>query len=212
MKLLPSAATALLLCTSLPSPAQTVRELDAHEHGAASLDIALDGDRLYIDLDTPADNVLGFEHAPSTDTGNETVEMARRFLESADPYVPTAAAGCSLESAEVSIELAAESDEEHGEDHDEGEHGHGEDHTGEEHAADGSDEDAHDSEGGTHSDIASSHVFVCASPDRLETLAVTLFDTFDGFEEIDAQLIGPGGQTAAELGAGRTTVSFESVR
>ena len=38
--------------------------LGAHEHGVASLNVALDGAELTIEMDTPADNLLGFEHLP----------------------------------------------------------------------------------------------------------------------------------------------------
>lgn len=37
---------------------------DAHVHGQASLNVALDGAELTIEMDTPADNLLGFEHLP----------------------------------------------------------------------------------------------------------------------------------------------------
>lgn len=37
---------------------------EAHVHGVASLDVAIEKGLLSIDLDTPADNLLGFEHAP----------------------------------------------------------------------------------------------------------------------------------------------------
>lgn len=51
-----------ILSSLLLPPAATAQE--AHVHGRASLDVAIDGGQLSIDLDTPADNLLGFEHAP----------------------------------------------------------------------------------------------------------------------------------------------------
>ena len=36
--------------------------LDAHEHGVASLNVALDGQTLEIQLQSPAMNLVGFEH------------------------------------------------------------------------------------------------------------------------------------------------------
>ena len=238
MKLTPIAAcTALLLCSSPPSFAQTERELDAHEHGVATLDVALDGTRLYLDLATPAYNVLGFEHAPSTDEQRQTVSNARALLESDVPFVPDPAAGCTLEEASVTIELAEEdahgdeghgeeghSDEEaHGHDEhadeehsDEEAHGHDEhgdeEHAGEEH----SDDEAHGHEehadGAVHSDIETSHVFACERSQYLGRVTTTLFDAFPGFTEIDVQVAGPGGQTALELSPGRTVVDLEPVR
>lgn len=37
---------------------------EAHVHGHATLDVAIDGAEVTIELDTPADNLLGFERAP----------------------------------------------------------------------------------------------------------------------------------------------------
>lgn len=37
---------------------------EAHVHGHATLDVAVDGAEVTIELDTPADNLLGFERAP----------------------------------------------------------------------------------------------------------------------------------------------------
>ena len=255
-----AAAVAALSCASVS--AQTERELDAHEHGAAALDIVLDGASLYIDLRTPAANVLGFEHSPETPEQREAVEAVRAVLETGEPFVPDASGGCTLDGAEVDIALA---DEEHGhdehgdEDHDahgdEDEHGdedhdaHGDEdeHGEEDHDAHGDegehgdedhdahaeesghgddDHDAHgdehddeehhdehaDADGETHSDIEVSYVFLCDAPEALGGVATTLFERFDGFEDIDVQLVGPGGQTAAELTAENPRVSFDAVR
>jgi len=63
-----------------------------------------------------------------------------------------------------------------------------------------------------HSDIETSHVFLCEQPDRLERVATTLFERFDGFEDIDVQLVGPSGQSALELSAEQPVILFEAVR
>jgi hypothetical protein len=38
-----------------------------HEHGVARLDVAVDAGRVSFSLETPLDNLLGFERAPRTD-------------------------------------------------------------------------------------------------------------------------------------------------
>jgi hypothetical protein len=52
----------------------------AHEHGKATLDVALDGGRLEVRLATPAINVLGFERAPRTDAEKQAVADATALL------------------------------------------------------------------------------------------------------------------------------------
>lgn len=39
---------------------------EAHVHGHASLGVAIEGQEVTIELDSPADNLLGFEHAPKS--------------------------------------------------------------------------------------------------------------------------------------------------
>ena len=47
-----------------------------HEHGAALLNIALDGPDLVLEFISPAINIVGFEYAPSTNEQMELVEAA----------------------------------------------------------------------------------------------------------------------------------------
>ncbi|MDF2489404.1 MAG: hypothetical protein K0S77_2026 [Pseudomonas sp.] len=53
----------------------------AHEHGVASLNVALDGNTLELELDTPAMNLVGFEHAASSDADKAKVAAVRQQLE-----------------------------------------------------------------------------------------------------------------------------------
>ena len=55
--------------------------LGAHEHGVASLNVALDGNTLELELDTPAMNLVGFEHAASSDADKAKVAAVRQQLE-----------------------------------------------------------------------------------------------------------------------------------
>ena len=41
--------------------------LGAHEHGVAKLNVVLDDNTLELELDSPAMNLVGFEHAASSD-------------------------------------------------------------------------------------------------------------------------------------------------
>ena len=221
--LAPLSAALLILHAAGPAWSD---ELGAHEHGAANLDVLLDGAMLYIDLDTPAANVLGFEHAPSTDEQRDAVQSARASLESGELFVPDAAAGCSLESADVQIGLAEDAEHD-GDHHDEDHHGeddHDDDHHDDEHEdehGDDRDGEHHDEAhaegeehaGETHSDITAAYVYRCDEPAALNQVATMLFETFEGgFEDVDVQLVGPGGQSATELAPDRTTIEFDAVR
>ena len=40
------------------------RQLDSHEHGVSTLKIAIEGKELNMELESPANDIIGFEHAP----------------------------------------------------------------------------------------------------------------------------------------------------
>ena len=74
----------------------------AHQHGVAQLDVAVEPTRVTLELDTPLDNLLGFERAPRTDAERAVVDKALARLRAADGlFRIDGAAGCTL--AKVSL-------------------------------------------------------------------------------------------------------------
>jgi len=81
--------------------AQT-HEHGAHVHGAAELDVVAEGKRLSITLESPADNLLGFEHAPKTPAETAKLQQVNAALKSAAKlFVPDAAGQCQAGSARI---------------------------------------------------------------------------------------------------------------
>jgi len=74
-------ASLLLACSlsALPAAAE-YRQHEAHVHGVARLDVLLDGNTLTIDLDTPAVNLLGFEHVPQNEGEEATLKQVAARL------------------------------------------------------------------------------------------------------------------------------------
>lgn len=193
MKYITLPVVALCLSTSLHSVhAATERDLDSHEHGGATLNIAVDGQQLIIEFESPWVNLVGFEHKPSTDEQSAAVANATQQLEKADGLFVFAGAECVL--AESHVESSMAEDTEHDEKQE------GEEHEGGEHE-----------EGESHSAVVASYVFDCADMGKLDTLNVELFDVWSGIDDIDVQLVGPAGQSAVELMPGRTTLEAGSV-
>ena len=179
--------------------------LDAHEHGVASLNLVLEGERLIIELDSPAANIVGFEHMPSSAKDFAALAEARKQLLRADAlFAIPDAAGCALGEVEAQSPLfeadaqAAEHEHhEHAEkhhDHDEKQHDEHAGHTGQDHA-----EHGHADHGDAHSDIAASFHFECANPEAIEQIEVTLFEVFPRTEKLLLQAITPNGQQGGEL-------------
>jgi hypothetical protein len=78
----------------------------SHEHGAASLEVSVDGRTLQIELDGPADNLLGFEHAPQNDAQKKAVARADELLKRANQlfFIPPAAQ-CQPQPVTVQMKL-----------------------------------------------------------------------------------------------------------
>ena len=74
----------------------------AHEHGVAHLDVAVDGARVSIEMDTPLDNLIGFERAPRTDAERDKANAAVAKLRLGDTlFRIDSAAGCTLDKVEL---------------------------------------------------------------------------------------------------------------
>lgn len=156
--------------------------LDAHEHGVASLNVALDGQTLEIQLQSPAMNLVGFEHEAKSDADKAKVAAARQHLEQPQAlFALPIEAKCALRDSELDSPLF-------------GGHAHEEHEHADEHG---------------HSDIDASYRFACANAEALQTLELgSFFGTFPGTEKLEVQLIGPSGQQGAELTPSNSRLSF----
>lgn len=161
--------------------------LAAHEHGAAQLNVALEGQRLELALESPAMNLVGFEHAAVSTSDKAAVAHAQQHLQTPLAlFGIAAAAGCVITSHELHSPLF----EAHAEEHEEHE----------EHRKE------HEAE---HSDIDANYVLTCSQPQALATIDLSeLFKRFPATDKIQVQLIGPNGQQGAELSAAQPRLSF----
>ncbi|MCP5231116.1 MAG: DUF2796 domain-containing protein [Zoogloeaceae bacterium] len=90
------------------------RQHGTHVHGVAALNIALEGDEVHIELESPAANIVGFEHAPSSEADHAALDQAVARLKHGDALFRfNAEAGCRMEMAKVTSALLAEVHEKH---------------------------------------------------------------------------------------------------
>ncbi len=167
--------------------------LGAHVHGVASLNLVLDGAILAVELDSPADNILGFEYLPSSDADKATTKAAMDTLRQADSVVSLpSAAGCALDDVKLEslIFAALETSHEHAHKHD---HDHDHKHGDKEHA---------------HNDLSAQYQFTCSNPDALSAVEVSLFEHFPRTETVILQAITPSGQQGGELSASNNSIRF----
>ncbi|MFJ2680025.1 DUF2796 domain-containing protein [Pseudomonas sivasensis] len=168
--------------------------LGAHEHGVGRLNAVLDGQTLELELDSPAMNLVGFEHVATTAADKAKVAAARKQLENPSAlFNLPKAAGCVISSQELNSPLFGDKPEA---DHDDDDHDHD--------AKDGAHEHHHD-----HSEIHAHYQFTCATPTALSNLDLTqVFKTFPATQKIQVQLIGPSGQQGVDATATAATLKF----
>ncbi|KAA5837884.1 DUF2796 domain-containing protein [Pseudomonas chlororaphis] len=166
--------------------------LGAHEHGVARLNAALDGQTLELELESPAMNLVGFEHAASTDADKAKVAAVRAQLEKPLAlFSLPPAAGCVVAQQELESPLFGDKPEDHDEDHDDAKSAGGHEHHHE------------------HSEIHAHYQFTCATPGALKNLDLAgVFKTFPATQKIQVQLISPSGQQGVEATAKAASLKF----
>ncbi|MGZ9704635.1 DUF2796 domain-containing protein [Pseudomonas sp. GNP013] len=173
--------------------------LGAHEHGVGRLNAVLDGQTLELELESPAMNLVGFEHLATTAADKAKVAAARKQLENplALFNLPKAA-GCAVSTQELNSPLFGDKPEA---DHDD-------DDDADDHATDGKGAAAHEHHH-DHSEIHAHYQFTCATPTALSNLDLSqVFKTFPATKKIQVQLIGPSGQQGVDATATATTLKF----
>lgn len=174
-------ALPLLLLPFTAAQAEEVAHasLGAHEHGAAHLDVALDSNTLELALESPAMNLVGFEHAAASASDQAAVATARQQL--AEPlqlFSIPAEAGCTVAEQELQSPLFNQPSSGAATEHE-------------------------------HSDVDAHYSLTCAHPEQLRELNLSaLFQRFAAMQKIQVQLIGPNGQQGAQLSAATPTLSF----
>lgn len=169
------ALAAVAILASTAGAHEPRRELKAHEHGRASLRIAIEGDRVLLDLEAPGANIVGFEHAARTDEERAAVAAAlARLAEPLGLFVLPAEAGCRV--ADTAVEIVAEDEEEEHADAHEHQQGHAED--------------------ARHNEYRAVHELACADTGALRSVGFAFFDVFPATEQIDVTVTGPDGQSA----------------
>lgn len=193
-------ATAITVCLFLfvigvaGAVGSETRQHSAHQHGLGKLNIGLDGNKLIIELTSPAANIVGFEHAPEDEQQSHEVHEAIELLkEGENLFALTKKAQCSLHEAHVESDMDLGDHKEHDTHHQE----HKDTYPEKDHA-----------EGSVHSEFEGTYHFECKNPSSLKDIDVLLFSRFPGFEELEVQILTPKGQTAVELTPKRFQVSF----
>lgn len=105
----------LALLAGLPATAQETRHLDAHEHGVGRLNIAMEGQTITMELQSPGADIIGFEHAPKSPEDHAAVAKAAATLaRPLELFALPERANCSVTQADSSLEMGHGHSEFHG--------------------------------------------------------------------------------------------------
>ncbi len=177
------------LVVSFSFAAQASREKDSHEHGAANVMLAMEGEKLQLNFEVPSESLIGFEHFPkSQDQRWYFNEAIKSLLEPSKLFSIPDDAECLLVGINVSQSLFAAKDEHGHEEKDE--HGHEEK---DEHGHDESDKSE------IHSEFISKYHWNCEHLDEIDSIGTQLMNIFPRIEEIRVRWITNNNQGSIEL-------------
>ena len=169
------------------------RQLDAHTHGYGELNVAIDGQKVALELNSPAFNIVGFEHSSETDKDKATIKNALSILnDGSELFLFPAISGCRLVNVNVVSSLIEEQHSVH-KDHDS-------DHKNSKH------EDHSNSD--IHSEFQANYQFQCDVIEKVNTIQVMIFKHFPNTRQLNVQMILPNRQSAMELTPTSTLLSF----
>ena len=167
-------------------------ESRAHQHGVGLLNIAVESDHMEVELVVPGADVVGFEHAPSTDADRRAVREAAHKLEDGRKIIAfPLAARCEFEKAEVQSTLLDGHDKHEHHPHDEKRP-----HKEEQRATE------------VHGEFRVHYHVQCARMANLTHLDVIFFKSFPTAEKLMTRWIFSGAQGGATLTASNTRLKF----
>ncbi|MDO7585076.1 MAG: DUF2796 domain-containing protein [Oceanospirillaceae bacterium] len=200
------------LMLTLPSVHANASELDAHEHGSANLDIAIDTSTIEMRFESPAVNIVGFEYATEDEQQLLLINKAKSNLSNFD-LIYGLVGDVSCQTVKSSAKWVTEHEAGH-DDHDDHEAGH-DDH--DDHEAGHDDHDDHEAGHDDHGEVAKAehaefiaeYRLECNQLNNLAAIDVKMFEFFPAIEDLDVQVVYSQGQIKYELDANNTLIKLD---
>lgn len=178
-------------------PAFAAENPGAHVHGQASMQVAIEGERIDVIFETPAANLVGFEYKPTTGAERKAMEEARQWLEST-PLINTADSACRVAQASVTSSHDDHQDHDNHGVQEEEHHDHHGEHTGEHN-------EHHQQTDESHSEFEVSQLLDCdaTSGQNLVTPVLTKYPAITG---LSVDWVNEDGQGNTRLEAGESMI------
>jgi hypothetical protein len=163
------------------------RQLGPHVHGQGTLDIAVEGKKISMELVAPGMDIVGFEHVASTDDQKAAVEKAKaKLTDVLSVFKLPAAANCKAETANV---------ESRKETHQPGE----------------KDDDDDKPGAPQHSEFHATYTINCEAPESVTGMETVYFTNFAGAQLLNVNITTAKGQTQAQMTRAKPTLDLTGV-
>lgn len=159
-----------------------------HVHGLAELVIAIEENKLEIQLTSPAMNLVGFEHKATSKEQLTKIENTKSKLNAHDTLFSIQEGKC--QHIRTSIDVSSLIQANHHKHHHEHHH------------------DSHKSKNERHSEITANYQYHCNNSSELSSITTSIFHSFSGVHEINAMWATPAHQGANILTANNRTIEF----
>ena len=153
------------------SPAFAENSLSSHLHGHVELNVAADGKTLFVEVHSPSESFLGFEHQPKTDRQKSLWASVKNQWENKTSELIQFDPSLKCKISQAHMDMHFEKGAKHH--HESERHDHGE----------------HKPLMGTHSEIKAEATFSCREEIKDSQLVVLLKKYFQKIEEIEAQIL-----------------------
>ena len=213
----PTALVAAPFAVMLAAGAATSesRQLDAHQHGHGSLNMAFEGSFVALELEAPGADIVGFEHPAETAEDRALIDAAiAKLAKPLDLFMVPAAAGCVVTAANVAL-IGDDHEDKHGhKDHHDEDHAdhkdehedhadHKDEHAEHEHEEHGDEHANHadhaEEEGKGHTEFHAEYMLNCSDPAAIDTIEFAYFSQFPNAQELDIQMISDKGAKGFEV-------------
>jgi Protein of unknown function (DUF2796) len=175
-------AVAFCFLPAHPVIADGFEQHPPHEHGKVTINAALDGNQLVIEMISPAVNVVGFEHAPRSDAERAAVSAAAKLLGNGRGlFTMPPEARCQFEKADVKTPKWEATDDVPGQ----------------------------PEPPGQHADYEARFTYQCWSPGDLSWLEPTLLDKLRNVVEARLNIATPKGQQSEVATNGHARIALQ---
>ena len=168
---------------------------EAHLHGLVEMNLAIENNTIELNLESPAANIVGFEHPASTPEQYASVTRAKTMLDMPAQLLTFIGTRCEPTTQEIDVSAVLKPVETHHKEEAHSEH--------KEHANKGHED--HE----THSEISARYQFHCDKGIKLTAIKVHLFDLFPRIKTVHTAWVSDTNQASTILTAGVTTINFE---